>query len=106
MIRGTRERNTPLPCSAEFSTRDLQELRVLVPELLCVAPPILGYPPQSPAEATVMQRFAVYVLAALLLGLLPLLIAGLGAALAMLRSLSFPSPSSNPSEPSPPQQPG
>lgn len=53
-----------------------------------------------------MQRFAFYVLGALLLGLLPLLVAGIGEALVQLRAVLLPSPSSSPSESSPPHQAG
>jgi hypothetical protein len=53
-----------------------------------------------------MQRFTFYVLGALVLGLLPLLVAVLGEALALLRSVSLPSPSSAPSDSSSPRQAG
>ena len=79
---------------------------VPVPELLYVIQPFLGCPPQSPPEATAMQRFAFYVLGALLLGLLPLLIAALGGALALLKSVALPSPSPSQPDPSSSQQAG
>jgi hypothetical protein len=53
-----------------------------------------------------MQPFAFYVLGALLLGLLPLLIAALGEALALLRAAALPSPSPNRPDSSSSQRPG